>query len=138
MRARAIAYRLRSRDLEELGISPEQAGIMFVIREGPMPISPSKIAKLFFREPHTIAVNLKRMKAQGLVTLQKDAVWKNRINVSLTEKGIEILDRTLETDMFKELFNVFSPGEFKLLNEYLERIVESALKILRAKTKPEF
>ncbi len=138
MRTRAIAYRVRARDLEELGVSPEQAGIMWLISESPEPVTPTKIAKLFFREPHTIAVNLKRMRDQGLVSLQKDAVWKNRICVRLTDQGTDILNKSLTTEMFEELFNVFSSAEFKHLNESLERLLESGLKILRAKAKPKF
>ncbi|AGG08506.1 MarR family winged helix-turn-helix transcriptional regulator [Dehalococcoides mccartyi] len=133
MRTRNILYKLSKRNLHRLDISPEQSTILMVVKNSPVAPTPIQISRQLLREPHTIAVNLKRMQSRGLVTLEQDSEWKNRIRVNLTDKGRQICEESFNPEFFQEVFQDLNEKEIDQFKGILEKLLVSGMKKLKIK-----
>jgi DNA-binding MarR family transcriptional regulator len=132
MTARAILYKMRSKELRTIGISPESAAILLMVKNANNNITPAEIARSFYREPHTVSQILKRMAKRGLLALSKDLERRNMIRVSLTEEGERIFALSLEKQrVLRALFSQFNENEYKELIVNLENLTDKGLKTLK-------
>ncbi|ACZ62464.1 MarR family winged helix-turn-helix transcriptional regulator [Dehalococcoides mccartyi] len=136
MRTRNILYKLSKRQLHHLDISPEQSTILKVVKNSPTPPTPIQISRQLLREPHTIAINLKRMQNKELITLEQDSEWKNRLRVKLTDKGQQLCEKSLSPDFFQEVFQDLTEKEIDQFKSTLEKLLASNMKRLKTQ-RPE-
>jgi MarR family 2-MHQ and catechol resistance regulon transcriptional repressor len=85
--------KLRQKELEPYGISPEQSGILALLGSRQESPTPADISRWMFRERSSVTIILNRMVAKGLVKKTTDPVKKNRVRISLTKKGKEVLEQ---------------------------------------------
>lgn len=130
---RNVLYKLDKKKLNSLEISPEQSTILLLVQVSPEPLTPTQISRHLLREPHTIAVNLKRMQIKGLISLEQDPKWKNRKRVKLTEKGQEIYEKSSDPEFFQSAFQALSEEEFNQLKSILKKLFASGMKKLKSK-----
>jgi DNA-binding MarR family transcriptional regulator len=121
---------VRARDLG-LGIPSEQADILravSLIESTEKHATPSKLARMMTRAPHTMSGMLNRMEDNGLVKRKRRAdPRKNIIWIELTPKGQEAL-KTAENQLIAEtIFSSIGSGERMELVRILEKLRNKAL-----------
>lgn len=98
--------RARSRELRKYGLTPEQSGIIFFIRNSGNNAKPIDISRWMLRKPQTITSIIDRMVRKGLVVQYNYGSEINDISMSLVfhenaippPSGIYTLTCTLDTD----------------------------------------
>ena len=138
MRTRNILYKVFARDLGDLGIKPEQLGILNIIKKTDGVVTPALISKIYRREPHTISVNLKRLESRGLIRLLKDLQRRNMIRVEITEEGTRVWELGIKrTASLSQVFQVLSAPELEQLDITINKLADSASQVIARKMKIE-
>ncbi|MBN1856999.1 MAG: MarR family transcriptional regulator [Dehalococcoidia bacterium] len=136
--ARNAIYKARELELEQYGVSTVQAGVMFVVHTMGGRTRPAEIARWLVREPHSISGLLSRMEREGLLRREPDLERKNSVSIVLTEKGMDICNKTFLRESVKQIFTSLSAEEHDELMNLLIRVRDRALKDRRARNKPPF
>lgn len=126
-------WRARERELDEIGLSAIQAGVLFFVATLEEPVTPAVLSRLLHREPHTISGLLTRMEKQGLVKRVKDMKRKNQVRIVLTAKGKKAHDQQNKTGVISEILASLSSAERASMAKYLEKVRNTALRELRAR-----
>lgn len=135
---RNAIYKARSLELEEYGISPVQAGVMFVIHTLGGRARPAEIARWLVREPHSISGLLSRMEEGGRLQREPDLERKNAVSIVLTAEGRDICDKTFQRESVRQAFAGLSDEERKEFMDSLVKLRDRALKGRRARNRPPF
>lgn len=99
--------RARERDYARYGISNERRAILFTIQNRGGRATPVEIARDLFRELHTITEMLKRMEKDDLI-VRGPGTGRSKVEVTLTEKGLDVLKQSLSSETDKRIFSVLS------------------------------
>lgn len=70
--------RARENETRPYGISMMQVRVLSLLQAVNEPITPTAIARLLFREPHTVSQLLGRMEKQGLIPADKESQERPR------------------------------------------------------------
>ncbi len=135
---RNAIYKARSLELEQYGVSPVQAGVMFVIYAMGGKTRPADIARWLVREPHSISGLLSRMETDGLLKREPDPDRRNAVSISLTEYGSGICLKTFQRESVKQILSCLDEDERKQLLSSLIHLRDRALKDRRMRSKPPF
>ena len=138
LKARRCIFKARDKELSQYGITPEQAGVLFIVQTLDNKVTPAEISRLTCREPHTVSVLISRMEKNGLVRKVKDLDRKNLIRIVLTEKGQQAYDHSSKRETIYSIMSVLSKEERQQLRSYLNRLRDKALKELVKYYKPTF
>ena len=125
-RARYAIFRAREKELMRYGISPEQAGLLFVVQALGSKSTPAAIARVIFRQPHTVSALVDRMARKGLVKKLKDLDRKNLVRVSMTEKGRRAYEQSSKRGPIHRIIAVLTPQERNDLKLYLQKLMRKA------------
>ncbi len=123
-RARQSIYRIREKEVARYGVTLEQATVMRLI-EAKSDISIDDICRVMIREHHTISSLIRRMATKNLVQISKGQ--RGKINMSLSNKGGEILEKLNATSIKEDLMSVLNEDEKHQLAGYLQKITQNAL-----------
>jgi DNA-binding MarR family transcriptional regulator len=126
---RDAILRARERDYARFGISNERRAVLFIIQNNGGRAAPVKIARDLFRELHSVTEMLKRMENDGLITRRKGS-GKSRVEVTLTEKGLDVFNQSLHNDTDKRIFSVLTPEERERFASYLWKLRRQVLQDL--------
>lgn len=127
-----VVERARELELAQIGISSIiQAGVLFLLKSGPQPVTPSQLARTLYREPHSMSALLKRMQKQGLIKRTKDLEQKNLVRISLTKKGEEIFRLQWDAKVTNNITACLSEKELDGLETCLEKLRVRAIEIIR-------
>jgi DNA-binding MarR family transcriptional regulator len=91
--ASTLLERARELELSRVKISLVQAMVLYALNISSEPLTPGKLAKMLYREPHSMSALIGRMEKQGLVKTKHDLVPKNLVRVVITPKGEEVFQR---------------------------------------------
>jgi len=127
---RYAIYRSREKELQRFGVSPEQVGVLFVVQALGNKATPSAIARLIMRQPHTVSALLERMSEKGFVKKYHDLDKKNLVRISLTDKGQKIWDFSNKKGAIHRIMKTLSDEEKTKLRNMLEKLNEEARKEL--------
>ena len=108
--------KLREQELEEFNVSPQQSAILHLLETAEDNITPAKVSRRFFREPHSVSELISRMEKRGLVKRMKDLPRKNMVRIVLTDEGHDIYQRSKRAR--KPVLRIMS----KLSNEQREQL----------------
>jgi len=137
--ARDAIARAREHELRQADITMAKATVLFFVKSLDGPVTPAKISRVLFREPHTISGLLDRMEAQGLVRRVRDLDRKNLVRIEVTEKGEEFYHRSREKrQIISKIMSSLSKEEREALWKSLTKLRNSALKELDIKYRPPF
>ncbi len=128
--ARYAVYRSREKELQRYGVSPEQAGILFMVQALGSRATPSEISRFILRQPHTVSALIERMEEKGFVKKVHDLDKKNLVRVSITEKGQKVYEYSTKRGPIHRIMSVFSDEEKDQLRVLLERLHIQARKEL--------
>jgi DNA-binding MarR family transcriptional regulator len=126
---RAIG-KVRSRELYRLGITYEESAVLHSIIELEEPVTPSKLSRHLFREPHSTSKILERMEKKGLVNRETNYVGRKTIKVGLTEKGLSVLSKAAEPGCVQRIISTISTAKQTQLGEILTKLRENAIREL--------
>ncbi|MBE9505631.1 MAG: MarR family transcriptional regulator [Chloroflexi bacterium] len=135
---RNAIYKARALELEQYGVSPVQAGVMFVIHTLGGKTRPAEIARWLVREPHSVSGLLSRMERDGLLQRQPDPERKNAVSIVLTAEGRDICNKTFRRESLRQVFSGLSEEERKELMDSLIKLRDRALKDRRVRDTPPF
>jgi len=133
--------RARENETRPYGISMMQARVLSVLKAVDEPITPTAIARLIFREPHTVSQLLGRMEKLGLVerirSNKRDPENHGLVKVVLTEKGEEFFkEQSGSRRVIREIMSCLTKKERADLKHCLEKLREKTLDALA--TKPDW
>ena len=125
------ASRVRDNELRQAGISRIQSAVLFTVKTGILPATPTALSRCLIRKPHAVSKLLDRMEKQGLIKKVRDLERKNMVRVVLTEKGKDAYHRAMENrKATNRVMSCLSQKERDNLRTYLERLRDSALEEL--------
>ena len=123
-------YKSRERELKNYKITPEQAGALVCIRSLGSKATPAELSRWLFRERNSMTILLNRMHAQGLINKNKDSKRKNSIKLSLTKRGDEAYQRSIEFKSFSSIIDALPPKKRAQLWTLLQAIRLKTLETL--------
>jgi DNA-binding MarR family transcriptional regulator len=130
-RAYTVLERAREMELSRVGITLPQAAVLYFLGTARETLTPTKLARLTYKEPHTISGLLNRMEKQGLIKKTKDLKRKNLVRVSLAKKGEELSKRLLSERVVINITSCLSKKELDTLNELTDKLFERTIELLR-------
>ncbi len=138
LKVRRCISKTREKELSLYDVTPEQAGVLFIVQALNSRTTPAEISRLTFREPHTVSVLISRMEKKGLVKKVRDMDRKNMIRVAITEKGQQAYDQSTQRATIHNIMSALSEAEHQQLMWLLQRLRDRALKELGEYYKPPF
>lgn len=112
----------RENELKPFGITPIQAGLMYVVRTAKGPLTASEIARRLLRKPASIYQLLDRMEDQGLVKCIRNTEGKREVRVKMTRKGEQAYRKQGKRHVIPKILGQLSPTERKQLSTILEKL----------------
>jgi DNA-binding MarR family transcriptional regulator len=119
--ARYMIFRLREKELAQVGLTPEQAQVLDIIYEAGGSTSINTIVRATQRQHNSISTLITRMTRQGLVRKTKTRRDKRVFRVTLTEKGANAY-LTKPNELIAQAFSCLSKKENNELHSYLRRV----------------
>ncbi len=124
-----VVSRVRQYELDQYNIKIRQIAVLVVtkyLESHQEEITPGNIAKLLFREPHTVSKILTRMEKDGLVRKRRNPKSKNKVNIILTEKGEQVYKQSLNRNSIRNMMSCLSIIERQQLYSILEKVRDKA------------
>lgn len=118
----------RDRELRREGTSITRSAVLFIIHALGDKAIPAEIARNLFRRSQSVSGILDRMEKDGLVVKVPDALRRNRVRVSMTEKGRRMLRLSMKR---RCIHRILSP----LTEEQREELVSLLSVLYRGATK---
>jgi DNA-binding MarR family transcriptional regulator len=124
--------------LHEVDSTHESVGVLWACRDYPGPLHPAEIARLVFKEPHTIVALLNRLEKQGLVKRIPKAPGHPFTEVRLTPEGKKACSQRVRIlkDVIAELMSALSDEELEQLIKLTRVLQMKAIEMLQIKLKP--
>lgn len=118
--------RARERDYARFDITNERRAVLFIIDNNGGRAAPVEIAREMFRELHSVTELLKRMEKADLVKRHK-GTGRSKVEVTLTEKGKDVLERSQDSETEKRVFSALTKRERERLSHFLLKLRTRAL-----------
>lgn len=108
-----------------------QTHILRTLLKVDAPLSQQELQQHFGIKPATLSESLSKLSADGLIEKTAEASDKRKINLSLTEKGIEAAKKAEEEylSFMQRAFSCFSEEELAILENSLSRLKEHWMSI---------
>ena len=119
----------RERDYARFCIGNDRRAVLFAIESNGGAATPVEVARLLFRELHSVTEMLKRMEADGLITREKSS-GRSRIEARITEKGLDVFNQSLHNPTDKRVFSVLTKKERERLRSLLMKLRRRTLQDL--------
>jgi len=130
-----MLVKVRERELLRQKLSATAASILFLVNAMGNEVTPAKISRMMLREPHTIGGILSRMEKSGLINRTKNLERKNRIRITLTEKGEKALKKAMQMQGTAHLLCKLTDAQREQLQTALKAIKQAGIKELRLSPK---
>lgn len=125
--AHLTKYQTVSR-LEELGLKPNQAGILFMLECGGV-LSQRELAERTGVKPPSMTVAIQKLERLGYVSRTCDKDDQRIIRIALTEKGKSCVKevKKIASQTEEELLSGFSQEERLLMRRFLVQMLENLM-----------
>ncbi|MFH1775170.1 MAG: MarR family winged helix-turn-helix transcriptional regulator [Chloroflexota bacterium] len=127
LRTKEVIHRVREKELNKVGVSPIEAGVMYTVESMDKPATPAEISRWLFREPHSVSGLLNRMQQEGLITKTKNLKRKNQVRITLTEKGQQAFQMSLKRVVVNRIFSALSEEQKGQLKAILQTLLDAAV-----------
>jgi DNA-binding MarR family transcriptional regulator len=121
-------FKLRQRELRELGLTPEQSSALMAIDAIGENATAADVSRFLFRESNTMSVLLRRMEKMGLI--KKTSGPRGTKLLSLTANGQTLCNKALDTNIVSGIFSKLAEEKQKQLWALLEELRNSAIESL--------
>jgi len=129
--ATKLVERARQVELSRVNISLVQAMVLYALKISPEPLTPSKLARMLVREPHSMSALIDRMEKQGLVEKKHDLSPKNLVRVVVTAKGEEAFQRQRSVNAVTNITSGLTKEERETLGSCSDKMRLWAGELLR-------
>ena len=119
----------RRQKCAKLGITPQQAAVIHLIKDLGGEAKPTEISLWLFRKRHSIHSIIERMENAGILKKVRDTERKNGVKVILTKKGQTLCHRISKRESLKKIIGTL-PHKKRMQ-------LRSSLEILFAKAREE-
>jgi DNA-binding MarR family transcriptional regulator len=123
-----MIFKARRKELAGYNITPEQAQILYVL--GRMnSLTLNNLVDYTQHQHHSISTLINRMAKKGLVSKTRISDKGRKLNISITEKGQELLG-IMSRESFSKVFACLSEEEKQEMTTYICRLLTSSYKAL--------
>jgi MarR family transcriptional regulator, organic hydroperoxide resistance regulator len=122
---RFMIARLREKELDQFGLTPEQTHILFILSHHNGPASINYIVEITQRQHHSISTQIDRMSKQGLVSRKRTPEDARRYEVSITKRGQALLNKVTR-DSVEKTFECLSEKDKASLRQNLKSLLAKA------------
>lgn len=129
--ATKLVERAREIELARIHISLIQAMVLHALKVSREPMTPSKLARMLCREPHSMSALIDRMEKQGLVKKKRDMSPKNLVRVVVTAKGEEAFQRQREANLVSNITSSLTKEERETLASVADKLSFRAIELIR-------
>lgn len=129
--ATTLVQRAREVELSRVNISLIQAMVLYALKISPEPLTPSRLAKMLCREPHSMSALIDRMEKQGLIVKKHDLSPKNLVRVVVTAKGEEAFRRQRSMNTVTSITSILTDEERETLGSCADKLRVRARELLR-------
>ena len=124
--------RARDRELQQAGIPAPEAGVVFFLKSANKAVNPRMLSHFLHRDPQQVSKLLDQMEEDGLLTRVRDPAKRNRVRITLTEKGEEAYERLSQANVARmAIFSCLTRKQRDDLEIYLEGLYRRALDLIR-------
>lgn len=125
-RAHQIATSVFTSSCAELGLTPSQYSVMFVLRHRG-PVGQNELGRLVSLDRSTTALVVRGLRARQLVDTSPDASDRRKTTVRLTDEGRLLLSRAekLSSQASDKLLSVFDPHQAGAFLSLLETLTST-------------
>lgn len=115
---------LRYQFFKQFDLSSHQyAFLKAVLSHHPLPISMMKARELMPEKMSDVTRIAARLENEGLIKRRQDAGDKRVIEVSITEKGLELIKEVdQKSSVLTEHYKILSKDEIELLNKFIKKM----------------
>jgi len=132
--AAKVVERAREIELSRVNVSLIQAMVLYALKLSPEPLTPSRLARMLCREPHSMSALIDRMEKQGLVEKKHDLSRKNLVRVVVTPKGEEAFQRQRSMNAVANLTSTLTKEERQALGICVDKLRVRATELIREMT----
>jgi DNA-binding MarR family transcriptional regulator len=123
-------HRAREYELKKYKLTPEQAGALVCILSLGNNATQAELSRWLFRLPNSITILINRMEKLGLVKKRPDKKRKNIMRLSLTKKGFEAYQHSIEFHAFHSVIDILPDKKRQELWSSLQLIREKVFENL--------
>jgi DNA-binding MarR family transcriptional regulator len=123
-------HRAREFELKKYNITPEQAGALVCILSLGNNATQAELSRWLFRLPNSMTILINRMEKLGLVKKRPDKKRKNIMRLSLTQKGYEAYQHSIEFKAFHPIIDILPENKRRELWTLLQTIREKVFENL--------
>ena len=127
-RAHEAIYSVRKSEISPFKLSTAETGVLLIVHQAKGKMWPSEISRQLMKKPNFISQLLGRMEKRGLIRTTKELTRKNRIQVKLTEKGLEAHKLAESGEKLHKIMGVLTEEERDQLIHCLTKLTNEALK----------
>jgi DNA-binding MarR family transcriptional regulator len=132
--AAKVVERAREIELSRVNVSLIQAMVLYALKLSTEPLTPSRLARILCREPHSMSALIDRMESQGLVEKKHDLSRKNLVRVVVTPKGEEAFRRQRSVNAVANLTSSLTREEREVLGVCVDKLRLKATELIREMT----
>ena len=128
----------RKEELDRIGISVSDAGVLYYAAKLGMKATPAKISRCLSKLPHGVSTIISKLEQEGLVQKANDLSRKNMVRVVLTERGKETQQKAKQREAIHNIVASLSEEESEQLTGLLQKLRNAALERIRLRKKLEY
>jgi DNA-binding MarR family transcriptional regulator len=132
--ATTVVERAREIELSRANVSLIQAMVLHVLKIAAEPMTPTKLARMLCREPHSMSALIDRMEKQGLVQKKHDLSRRNLVRVVLTQKGQEAFLRQRSAHVVPTITGTLTKEERSIMAACADKMRLRAIEMIREMT----
>jgi DNA-binding MarR family transcriptional regulator len=122
---RFMISRLREKELDQFGLTPEQTHILDILSNNDGPTSINYIVEVTQRQHHSISTQIDRMTKQGLVSRKRTPEDARKYEVAITKRGQALLNKVTR-DSVELTFEVLSDADKEAMRQNLKALLSKA------------
>jgi DNA-binding MarR family transcriptional regulator len=114
-------------------ITPQQHGVLMVIKCANDPVKPTDVARWLDRRTHSISLIIERMQKSGLVKCIRDLPDRRSVRLVMTKKGEKNFSQATDRGwkLICEILSDFSEDELKTLARLMGKVRDKAFNYLQ-------
>ena len=128
----------RKEELDRIGISISDAGILYYVAKLGMGATPAAISRCLSKLPHGVSASISKLEKKGLVQKARDLTRKNMVRIALTEKGERIHQKAKKRETIHDIMRSLPEEELEQLTGLLQKLRNTALERIRLRKKLEY
>lgn len=132
--AAKVVERAREIELSRVDASLIQAMVLYALKLSPEPLTPTRLARLLCREPHSMSALIERMEKQGLVKKKRDLSRKNLVRVVITPAGEQAFQRQRSANVVANVTSSLTREERETLGICVDKLRARAAELIRQMT----